>query len=165
MFSVSNPLFLPPNRKIDRKGGLRAPSSVHRLPPTVHRPRRSIVDLPGASFSVNILPPAEGLCAFDPRCSFQRAEIIDYRTDPFYGLEPPFRLQNRENGPQINANRRKWLLTVPGNRPPPSADRPPVPPPHRSLARRFVFCHNFCRQPKNYAFRTRHGRLKEHFYS
>ena len=29
------------------------------------------------------MPPAEGLCAFDPRGSFQRAEIIDYRTDPF----------------------------------------------------------------------------------
>ena len=85
-FGAENPLFSLKIGKFDRKSTQMAPDGPRQTPTASCRPLRSIVDLPGASCSVNILPPAERLCAFDPRGSFQRAEIIDYRTDPFRPL-------------------------------------------------------------------------------
>ena len=82
-FGSENPLFSLKIGKFDRKSTQMAPDGPRQPPTAFRQPPRFIVDLPGASFSANVLPPAEGLCAFDPRCSFQRAEIIDYRTDPF----------------------------------------------------------------------------------
>ena len=82
-FGSENPLFSLKIGKFDRKSTQMAPDGPRQTPTASCRPLSSIADLPGASCSVNILPPAEVLCAFDPRGSFQRAEIIDYRTDPF----------------------------------------------------------------------------------
>ena len=86
VFWVRKPPFQPENRKIrpqiNANGSRRSPANANLLPPTCQS-RCPIKDLQGVTLSVNVLPPAEGLCAFDPRCSFQRAEIINYRTDPF----------------------------------------------------------------------------------
>ena len=82
VFRVRKPPFQPENRKIRPQIDANRRKWLLTVPGK-RRPPRSIVDLPGASFSANILPPAEGLCAFDPRGSFQRAEIIDYRVPHF----------------------------------------------------------------------------------